>query len=150
MERFSWHERGGLRYSGNNGLLATLGQSYSYDLLGTQVKVLPVPNESRTFRITYVPVAAELTSSLQTIDGVNGFEELITLYALRRCQSREGVSTSTTDGEIGRQEQRINTMRDSRDQAQPTRLSDPDLVLDWWRVREYHLRSCQSLAVRII
>lgn len=57
----------------------------AYRLRGTQaasartLEILPLPNQSVTCNIRYIPVFAPLTDDVTTFDGVNGWEKLVAL-----------------------------------------------------------------------
>lgn len=59
----------------------------AYRLQGTQtasartVEILPIPTQSVTANIRYIPIFAPLTDDTSTFDGVNGWEKLVALKA---------------------------------------------------------------------
>lgn len=55
-----------------------VNERYRYILQGANVKFVPTPTTTETLTIWYVPVPTAITSSAQTVDMINGFDEFIT------------------------------------------------------------------------
>lgn len=78
------------------------GQSFWYRLAGPNVVLYPTPTVGTVFRHMYAPAPADLTSDVQTLDGVCGWEEAVILDTAIRCAIKwEG---DTTDLRIERKE----------------------------------------------
>lgn len=118
--RYNLHERNTYQ----DGLYSYRGNIYLYRLQGDTVKFIPTPTTIENMRMLYIPSAAKLTALADTIDGINGWEELVVLFALRRCQVREETSTSAVDKEIDRQVKRLEISADARDAGEPESLQD--------------------------
>ena len=113
-----------------DGLINFRGETYRYRLRENAIKFIPTPNSTDTIRLTYIRHANKITSSSDTVEGFNGWEELIVLFALRRCGSREGTRLTEIDQEIARQVRRIEIAADARDAGEPESLQD-------YRSRDY-------------
>lgn len=78
----------------------------------------------RTVRLWYVPLAPELSADSDTLSGYNGWDEFIVLKSARKALVKEEQDTSELDTEILLLMQRIESMSENRDQAQPMRIQD--------------------------
>ena len=65
-----------------------------YRLFGSQFELLPNPGSDLTYRVSYTPQAARISSSLQTIPGDDGFDEVVCYEALVMSRRREEKDTS--------------------------------------------------------
>lgn len=118
--RYNLHARN----SHQDGLYNYQGNTYLYRIQGNTVKFIPTPDTTESMRMLYIPSADKLTTLTDTIDGINGWEELVVLFALRRCQVREETSTVAVDKEIDRQVERLEVAADARDAGEPESLQD--------------------------
>ena len=98
-----------------------------YRLFGNSVRIQPIV-QNASVRLTYNPLPTRITSSVQTVDDVNGLPELTVLLALRRCLVRQDESTSAVDGDINKQTQRLKNAASSRDRGSPRFLQDPRTI----------------------
>ncbi len=100
----------------------------TYRLFGDQIELLPTSSGVGSVRLSYVPAAPILSSSLQTIDGVNGYEQLVVLRAIRYLRYRDGQSTADWDLQIREAEERMRKSCRRRDRAAPRRMRDPRTI----------------------
>lgn len=100
------------------------GRRYRYRLQAGNLVFVPLPATVETIRIYYIPCAPVLVAPSDTIDGVNGYEELVLQLALKRCKDREELDTSAIDREIDRLTARIRTAADGRDATEPFYLDE--------------------------
>lgn len=91
------------------------GKRYRYRLQGNAVYLHPTPQAVETVRMFYIPYAPLLVNDSDTVDGISGYEELITALAWRRCLVRQDLSTASMDAEIQRLAARISAAADGRD-----------------------------------
>lgn len=63
-----------------NGVRATW-----YRLVNNSIEFYPTPPSLQTYQLRYIPAAERLTGDNQSINGVNGWEELIVLDAAIKC-----------------------------------------------------------------
>lgn len=126
LYRYNLHERN----SNQSGNL------YKYRLQDANINFIPTPTSAVQMRMLYIPCADKLTALTDSIDGINGWEELVVLYALRRCQVREETSVTAVDNEISRQLKRLDTAADARDAGEPESLGD-FMGGDWYGVDVY-------------
>jgi hypothetical protein len=92
-----------------------LGYRLKRDATGVdQIEILPTPASGQVYEVLYVPMPAKLTSGSATIDGISGWEELITAIVVRRVRMREEASTSDIDREIAELRARIEEMAENR------------------------------------
>lgn len=100
-------------------------QAFGYRPLGrTSISFWPVPQENATLRLWFIPVLARMTSGSDTLDGINGFEELVVCDAAIKCLMKEESDVSEL---LRRKEQlrrRIAAMSDERV------VGDTDVIRD--------------------
>lgn len=56
---------------------ATGSEAVAYQLVNDTVVLYPTPPSGQTYRLRYVPMATKLTADSDTIDGINGWEQII-------------------------------------------------------------------------
>lgn len=95
-----------------------------YRLQGENIE-LSSETQAGELRLRYNPAAVRISSSLQSVDGIEGLEELVVLKALRRCKVRADEPTAEVDAEIGLFMSRIKGVARDRDRGSPKRLNDP-------------------------
>ena len=80
-----------------------------------------IPNASATVRVRYITTATKLDDDNDTFDGVNGWEELVVLYAAIDILSKRGQDPSFLIAKRDRFVERIklNVMRDA---GEPPRI----------------------------
>jgi hypothetical protein len=78
----------------------------------------------RQVRLTYVPVPTELVNNGDTLQGYNGWEAYVVVYAARKALVKEESDTSQLDAELMKLDQRMESMIDNRDQSNPSRIAD--------------------------
>lgn len=120
-----WHRLKRYNLTERNSRTSTpyLGR-YKYRLQGASLKFIPEPSGTEELRITYVPVSTKLTALTDIVDGVNGWEELVVLFALKRALSREESSVTAVDNDISRQIKRLESAADARDAGESESLQD--------------------------
>lgn len=127
-----WHQL--RRYNLTQRNIGQTGTTSTYyRLQGNNLHLVPAPSTVNTIRIIYVPRAPILAAMDDTVDGVNGWEELVVLLALRRCKVREEASVSAVDAEIARQMVRLESAADARDAGESESIQDlSDPHIDYW------------------
>lgn len=106
------------------GSEVSAGRPPEYRLQGEAIEVAPIGSTGQ-LRVVYTPAAAQISSSLQTIDGIEGLEEMMVLLMLRRCKVRADEPTDDVDRELQRQSARVPRSARSRDRGAPRRMVDP-------------------------
>ena len=99
---------------------------YRYRLEGTNVLIAPTPQRADTYRFVYIPIATQISTGSESIEGVNGFEELAVLYAVRRAKRSMNEPIGDLVQEIKDQEARVDWAADGRDAGQPLTIADLD------------------------
>lgn len=117
------------------------GKDYRYRLEGASSLILSAATPTaETLRLYFIPYATVLSADGDTLNGWNGYDELVVMMAWRKCVERQRLDTSGVDREIARLQARV--MRDSagRD-AEPfslvprghrERVSDDHDLDPWW------------------
>lgn len=115
------------------------GGPYRYRLQGSNIVLSTATPVVETLRLYFVPYSPIMTSDSDTLDGLNGYEELVVAMAWRKCVERQRLDTSGIDREIGRLMGRVSRDSDGRD-AEPFSLLPPgrrrrgdflDIDYDW-------------------
>lgn len=97
---------------------------YRYRVRGDQIKFTPTPTTTDTIRLVYIPAAPKLDALDDTVDGINGWEELLVMLAVRKIRVREEEATGAVDAEIARLVQRVEGVADARDAGEPESIAD--------------------------
>lgn len=105
--------------------LANPWVNLKYRLRANNLWLSPVSSTGgQTIRIWYNPLPQTLTSDVDTLDGLNGWDEYVVLLAARKALVKEEQDVSDLDREILFMNQRLEAMAPNRDQAQPMRIYD--------------------------
>jgi hypothetical protein len=92
--------------------------SEGYILLGTTIRLI-LAGLQGTVQLWYVPAVPFITAVGDVIDGVNGWEELLVLLAMKKALMRGEKPTNLVEQEIARQYARLEAMSSGRDGSQP-------------------------------
>lgn len=101
-----------------------VSKRYRYWLNAYNITLVPTPTDSESLRLWYIPVAPYLDDDADTIDGWNGYEELIVALVFKRILARQDLSTADVERECARLADRIASASDGRD-VEPFYLVDP-------------------------
>jgi hypothetical protein len=97
---------------------------YRYQLQGNNIRFVPVPQTNSNVKLWYIPAQAPMVADIDTLDGIDGWEEYIIVdVAAKMIDKEEGDITSL----IMRKNaliQRINDSAPNRDAGEPARISD--------------------------
>lgn len=102
---------------------SVVSKKYRYWLNAYNITLVPTPTANESLRLWYVPVAPYLDDDADTIDGWNGYEELITALVFKRILQRQDLSTADVERECARLADRIAAASDGRD-VEPFYLVD--------------------------
>jgi hypothetical protein len=95
-----------------------------YRLEGDNLIIQPTPQAVYPMRALYVKGAPKIASTADTIDGINGWEELLVALTVRRIKASLEESTTRFDEEIATLESRITAAADARDAGAPATILD--------------------------
>lgn len=101
-----------------------------YRLVGSTIQLTPETHASGTYRLWYIPTFTRLTSDTDTLDGVNGWEELVVIGAAIKMLDKEESDVSVLMKEKGDIEDRIIAMAKDRDMDQAEVITDSSIDLD--------------------
>jgi hypothetical protein len=104
-----------------------------YRLEGGDLVIEPEPTGATAVRVIYVKSSPKLSlidpapaGTVFQVEGYNGWEELLVLYALLRAKRSQDEPTDGIEREIARQTQRVEYAAAARDAGEPMRIPDPD------------------------
>jgi hypothetical protein len=88
-----------------------------YQVQGTDISFIPVPQGAYAVTINYVPTSPVLADPSDTIDSINGWEEFIVLDAAIKCLIKAGEAETVPilSQRLEQQRQRIRAMAPRRD-----------------------------------
>lgn len=105
-----------------------------YQVQGTNISFIPVPQGAYQVTVNYVPVAPQLEDPADTIDCINGWEEFIVLDAAIKCLTKAGEleTIPVLERALEKQRQRIRAMAPRRDQQGAERVHVVQNTNDGW------------------
>jgi len=124
-ERNTYRGYGIVRYTGRNFL--------KYDIIGQQIRFIPIPTGSQSCRLIYTPVVPDLVATTDTIDGINGFEDYIAMKAAERMLAKEESDTTWIENEIMEFEAKLKRDTDRRNRDRGDRVSDINTLNEWYQ-----------------
>lgn len=98
-----------------------------YRMVGSRIYITPELNAAGTYRLWYIPSAADLTDDADIINGVNGWEEYIIVDAAIKCLEKEESDTTVLERAKASLFQRILIASKNRDAGMPETISDISL-----------------------
>jgi hypothetical protein len=107
-----------------------LGKPVRYILKGNYISMLPETTFASTVKLYYVPSPTAITSSAQTVEVYNGFDEYIALDAAIRCVLKEEGNIEPLLVERKYMEDQINALMVGRDAGFPKRVTDLAAIND--------------------
>ena len=131
VQQFSFQERN------NNNSLA-FGSfnrltDVRYRLTGSSILLTPEDKAlNSTFRIWYVPVMSELVDDTDTFNGINGWEQYIVIDAAIKMLNKEESDSSNLVLQKKQLKERIETMAQNRDAANPEVILPSTKGYQWW------------------
>ena len=119
---FNFNERNKRNREFNRALFGII--SITYRIVNNKLYIYPQEAAAGQYRIWYIPLASDLTTDTDTVDGVNGWEEYIVIDAAIKMMGKEESDTSVLKEEKERIKQRIIDMAADRDAGSSERISD--------------------------
>ena len=107
-----------------------------YSLVGTNIRLYPIPSAGLTGAILYAPEATILSGGSDTVSYPNGWERFIVIDAAIQALAKEESNTSTLVAERLAIVKEIEQTKEMRDLATPKRVVDLEVAEsfreDWW------------------
>lgn len=107
-----------------------------YSLVGTNIRLYPIPTAGLTGAILYAPEATILTNSGDTVSYPNGWERFIVIDAAIQALAKEESDVRTLAAERAAIIKEIEQTKEQRDLATPKRVVDLEVaesfIEDWW------------------
>lgn len=102
-----------------------------YRLHGNQLFLTPIPAASQTIRVWYIPEPTSVTSDSDSFDGISGWEEYVIVDAAIKALAKEESDVSVFMSQKEALRQRITSMADTRDAANPPVVADSQYGESW-------------------
>jgi hypothetical protein len=122
LKPFSWEERNQVRAD------SFIGSGFSivrYRLFGqTKVYFMSKDSAAGSYTLWYVPAASEVSSTSTVIDGINGWEDYISIDAAIKALMKEESAIKDLENERDAIVNRIITMGKNRDVSTSGRIVD--------------------------
>lgn len=106
------------------GSQTPVGGPSAYRLVGDSIELLPTPGDVRTVRLTYTPAAQVISSSLQTIDGIDGYEQVAVLKACILGRIREERPFADLQEQLSEHLEQMRRNVRRRDRGTPAHTRD--------------------------
>jgi len=122
LKPFEFSERN--RYSEPSSALLSNGSPIRYKLFGDKIMWSTGAHTGTTVRIWYIPAMTELTDPADTINGVNGWEEIIVVDTAIKMKAKQEDDVNLLM--VRKQEllRRIEKAAQDRDAGMPHRITD--------------------------
>lgn len=103
-----------------------------YRMAGNNLWLTPIPSANQTLRLWYVPRNTELVSDSDTTDGFGGWLEYVCIDAALKAIQKAELDPSTLALQKTAMLQRIESVAENRDAANPMTVSDSAWSDMWW------------------
>ena len=101
------------------------GPAYRYRLRNGNIHFAPAIQAANTINLYYLPVIPQMVNPTDTIDGINGWEEMIILDMAMRALLKENATDITPlQMEYSRWEKKIQALAEQRDSSFPESTID--------------------------
>jgi len=95
-----------------------------YRIVGSSLKLAPIPSPGTTVRALYVPLPVKLVDDADTMQDFNYYSELVIVIAAIKMLSKEESDTAHLDAERAQQIARIQSKAQNRDAANAEQITD--------------------------
>lgn len=102
-----------------------------YRTMGGNLLLRPVPDGVFELQVWYVPHATVLVADGDTFDGINGWEDYVTIGTAIDLKAKEESDTKDLQVELARMDAEITALADTRDEGQPARIRDVRRSVPW-------------------
>lgn len=121
--KYNFAQRNAYMLPGVSGIYRG-GSTMRYRLRGNNIVFQPLPAGGQTLRLWYAPVFTPLTTSGSTFDGVNGWEEWVVNDVAMKALVKDESDLSGVGALQQVQNDRLQTIIDSRDVGAPETTTD--------------------------
>lgn len=138
---FMWSERNRYRWLPYSGWIYSQPVFYTFtgktsavaNAAQDSIKFIPIPNGSFSITLWYYPVPPKLVSSTDSIDGMNGSEEIVVLSAAIKLLTKQEQfeHAALLEQQKAVQVQRLLEAIITRDAESPPRVQDVSLSDGW-------------------
>lgn len=121
--RFNWADRNLYKLTGTGWFY---DQPVYYDLRGQNIVLMPAPGGVYSVTVWYYPVPPVLSNLSDTLDGVNGWDELVTLSVAIKLLTREESfdAADRLKQDYATCKARIQSRASKRNAGEPPRVTD--------------------------
>lgn len=107
-----------------------------YSLVGSSIRLYPIPSPGLSGAILYAPEATALVNGSDTVNYPNGWERFIVIDAAIQALAKEESDVRTLAAERAAIIKEIEQTKEQRDLATPKRVVDLEVaesfIEDWW------------------
>ena len=100
------------------------GYPIRFAFYGNTLRLIPSPRGVYSVRVWYIPTATEITSSSQSVEVYNGFDEYIAIDMAIKALTKEKSSTTALENERDRMEKLLVDSLTGRDAGSPRFITD--------------------------
>jgi hypothetical protein len=122
VRKFNWNERNEFSLR-QIALVYDTHSDVMYRINGSNLIFEPPANAAKPYKLWYYPLPTLLVNPGDTFDSINGWHEFVVLDAAIKCLDKEESDSSSLKQERQMHIQRINNMKQSRDEGLPEKIS---------------------------
>lgn len=130
LKAFRWQERNQNRspYYFNSSV------NLKYQIRGNDIVFSPIPTDSNTIKLWYVPAFQTLSGGSDSFDGINGWEEYVVIDCAIKMKSKEESPVDELVMAKNDMKARILQASSGRDSTEPARIVDTETINrnQWW------------------
>lgn len=122
VRKFNWNERNEFSLR-QIALVYDTHSDVTYRINGSNLMFEPPANAQKPYNLWYYPLPALLVNPTDTFDSINGWHEYVVLDVAAKCLDKEESDSSAVKAERNMHTQRIQNMKQSRDEGLPEKIS---------------------------
>jgi len=122
LKPFMFNERN--RFNSSSFRNAVGSESLRYRIQGNTLFFRPIPTNTATVRVYYVPQFGGLSLDVDLWDGYNGWEEYVVVDGTIKCKAKEESDVNVEAAQKGALIKRIEDVAGNRDAGLSFRVSD--------------------------
>ena len=130
LKPFEFTERN--RFNGPTNLLINNNSPLRYKIQGNKITWAPGTSGNNNIRVWYIPVMTELAIDADTLDGVNGYEELVIIDTAIKMKTKQEDDVSVLMARKQELLRRIEKVSQDRDAGMSHRVTDTSRINNYY------------------